>query len=114
MQEVTNKQYAKWVRDSRFYADSGTGSMSELLYVILGLAGEAGETAEVIKKVIRKHGAVHPNAMSVVDKHALLDELGDVLWYVQAILCVVDSDLEELMSYNVTKLTKRHGVSDGS
>ncbi|MBQ2659672.1 hypothetical protein IJF85_01715, partial [Candidatus Saccharibacteria bacterium] len=45
---------------------------------VLGLTGEAGETADKFKKIIRdKSGQI-----SDEDRYEISKELGDVLWYV--------------------------------
>ena len=50
----------------------------KVLYPALGLAGEAGEVCEKIKKIYRdKDGD-----MSSDDRLAIRKELGDVLWYI--------------------------------
>lgn len=66
----------------------------------LGLAGEAGEVIEVIKKHLY-HG-------KDLDKSALIKELGDVLWYVAAICSQVGIDLEDVAERNVDKLSARY------
>jgi NTP pyrophosphatase (non-canonical NTP hydrolase) len=66
----------------------------------LGLAGEAGEVADLIKKGIG-HGHDVP-----LDK--LTSELGDVLWYVAAVAKCYGLTLEEVAMYNVAKLRKRY------
>lgn len=55
----------------------GQGSLAGLVYVALGLAGEAGETCENVKKLIRDDG----NALTPERAEKLRKELGDVLWY---------------------------------
>lgn len=66
----------------------------------LGVAGEAGEVADLIKKHIG-HG--HP-----FDKAKLTRELGDVLWYVGAIARTVGVTLEEVAIANIEKLRARY------
>ena len=66
----------------------------------LGLAGESGEVADLIKKGIG-HGHDVP-----LDK--LTSELGDVLWYVAAVAKCYGLTLEEVAAYNVAKLRKRY------
>lgn len=66
----------------------------------LGIAGEAGEVADLIKKVIG-HG--HD-----LDREKLKLELGDVLWYVAGLAHLVDLTLDEVAAANVAKLEKRY------
>lgn len=71
-----------------------------LVWNATGLAGEAGEVVEHIKKgVFHEHG---------IDVDKLADELGDVLWYVAAIATKLDVPLEYIMSANIDKLKKRY------
>lgn len=66
----------------------------------MGLAGEAGETANLIKKH-RFHG----HAMDVAE---LVEELGDVMFYVQALCNILDIDIIEVMLHNARKLSIRY------
>ena len=71
-----------------------------LVWNALGLAGEAGEIANAIKKsVFHQHG---------INKEKLAEELGDVLWYVSAICSKLDINLEDVMQQNIEKLKKRY------
>ena len=79
--------------------------MSNLEYPTLGLAGEAGEVANIVKKIQRDHGGVINDEI----RTKLKDELGDVLWYISACADELGISLEEIAAYNVNKLAKRHG-----
>ena len=71
-------------------------------HATLGLVGEAGEVAEILKKDRFK-----PNHESTFDDR--MDELGDVLYYV-AILAHLDGwTLEEVSRLNADKLADGHG-----
>lgn len=82
-------------------------------YTALGLAGEAGEIANKVKKFIRD--GYEPEELS--DKiNDLRDELGDVLWYVAAVANALETDLETVAKNNLYKLAERQakGTIKGS
>lgn len=81
---------------------------------VLGLVGEAGETADKIKKIIRdKDGKA-----SEEDRLEIVKELGDVLWYVANLARYLDTPLSEVAKGNIEKLESRrkrnklHGEGD--
>jgi len=78
--------------------------MSNLEYPTLGLAGEAGEVANIVKKIQRDHGGVINDEI----RAKLKDELGDVLWYISACADELGLTLAEVAEFNVQKLAKRH------
>lgn len=65
----------------------------------LGLAGEAGEVVELIKKHVH-HGRG-------LDREKLLKELGDVLWYLTLATRLGGFTLSEVMDANIAKLRAR-------
>jgi len=79
--------------------------MKNLEYPTLGLTGEAGEVANVVKKIQRDFGG----ELTPEIKLKLQDELGDVLWYISACADELGLTLDEIAGYNVGKLAKRHG-----
>lgn len=77
-------------------------SESDLMLVwnAIGLAGEAGEVCEQIKKgVLHQHG---------VDEAKLAKEIGDVLWYAAGLCTRLGLDLGEVMKANIDKLRLRY------
>lgn len=79
-------------------------------YPALGLAGEAGEIANKVKKISR-------DGLDPADlKDDIKAELGDVLWYLAAVATEFDISLTEVASYNLRKLEDRksRGVIGGS
>ena len=84
----------------------------KLLYPALGLAGEAGEVCEKIKKIYRdKDGDMSSN-----DRLDIRKELGDVLWYISQIACDIDVTLASVATANLEKLRvrKENGTLGGS
>jgi NTP pyrophosphatase (non-canonical NTP hydrolase) len=88
------------------------GAGENIVYPTLGLAGEAGEVAEKVKKLLRDDGGV----LSEERRAALAGELGDVLWYVAQVATEADLDLEQIAQGNLDKLLSRQqrGVLSGS
>lgn len=78
--------------------------MANLEYPTLGLTGEAGEVANIVKKIQRDHGGIITEDV----RGKLKDELGDVLWYISACADELGITLSEIAEYNVDKLAKRH------
>lgn len=72
----------------------------QLANAALGLTGEAGEVAEVIKK--------HLFHATPLDQDALVKELGDCLWYVAAFATVLDLSLDDIAQRNIDKLRRRY------
>lgn len=66
----------------------------------LGLAGEAGEAADLVKKYLF-HG--HP-----LDRDKIKKELGDVLWYVATMASTLGLQLEDVAQGNLDKLRARY------
>lgn len=71
-----------------------------LLNGILGLAGETGECADLVKKCFFQDGRDI--------REDLKDELGDVLWYVVEAVTAMGWTLEEVAKHNVDKLRRRY------
>lgn len=82
------------------------------IYPTLGLAGEAGEVAEKVKKIIRDKG----NNFDEVDVENIKKELGDVIWYVANIAFDFGINLQDVAETNIEKLMSRkeRGVLKGS
>lgn len=80
----------------------------KLVYSVMGLAGEAGELCNKLKK--------HLRGDAPLDKAALADELGDALWYVAAVATDLGVSLAGVASQNIVKLAARRaaGTLQGS
>jgi NTP pyrophosphatase (non-canonical NTP hydrolase) len=70
-----------------------------ILWNALGLAGEAGEFANKVKKQI-----FHQHGLNI---YALIDELGDIMWYMAALCTVLKVPMSVMGIQNVNKLEER-------
>lgn len=83
-------------------------------YKALGLVGEAGETADKIKKIYRDKNGI----FNATDEMEIAKELGDCLWYISRLTEALGFNMSDIININVDKLTKRkaenkiHGNGD--
>lgn len=105
-------EYGVAIETVAVYPESGTGSLLALIYCTLGLTGEAGEFAEKVKKIMRDNDGVISNEQ----RTALVQELGDVLWYVTRAASELGESLSRVATANMEKLLDRkaRGVLGGS
>lgn len=72
----------------------------------LGVTGEAGEMADVIKRDIIYGHANLPDGQTI--REGIVEEAGDLLFYLQATLIQYDIGLHEVVRHNIDKLQKRY------
>lgn len=101
-------EYQSESRKTALYPDAG----KNFVYPTLGLAGEAGEVADKLKKTIRDDDGV----LTDEKRREVGKELGDVLWYVAQVASELNLSLDEIARQNLEKLfsRKERGVLGGS
>ena len=98
MSDLSLDEYQRAARETAIYpAEVGPA------YVALGLAGEAGEIANKMKKVYRDNGGVLNDERAT----AMAAELGDVMWYVAQVASELGVPLSAVCEANLIKLGKR-------
>lgn len=90
---MTFKEYEEAAAATAIYPDE-----HKLIYPTLGLVGEAGEVAEKVKKRLRD---------GVGSNLAIAKEIGDVLWYVAAVVRDLGFSMDEIAEMNLEKLRDR-------
>ncbi len=78
------------------------------VYPAMGLAGEAGEVCDKIKKMWRNTQNTDPKKMPVEFQSDLILELGDTLWYCAAVASEMGVTLQDVAKHNILKLEDRH------
>jgi NTP pyrophosphatase (non-canonical NTP hydrolase) len=106
---VNFNEYQYKANQTALYPDAGRGSLAALSYVSLGLAGEAGEIANKIKKLLRDGDT--PEKRKAISK-----EIGDCQWYLSQLCTELDTPLDYVASQNIDKLAdrKERGVIQGN
>lgn len=90
-------EYQRWIETKAKRYDDRDG---RLVANSLGVAGEAGEFANKVKKqIFHEHG---------FDREVLLDELGDVLFYVGELANTIEVSFQDIVDHNAAKLNKRY------
>ena len=71
-----------------------------LINGVMGLCGESGEAIDIVKK--------HLAQGHELDREHLIDELGDIAWYLAETATVLGISLEEVLQRNIDKLKARY------
>ena len=71
-----------------------------LLNGCMGLCGESGEVIDLLKK--------HLSQGHDLNKEKMIEEIGDVTWYIAEIAYALNVDLETVLTKNIEKLKKRY------
>lgn len=76
----------------------------QIIYPALGISGETGEVAELVKKWIRDERS---HNMSDERREKIILELGDILWYMANLCSDLDVSLADVARKNQEKLESR-------
>ena len=101
-ENVDFKSYQDMASDTAVYK-----AEHAVIYPALGLAAEAGEVANKVKKILRD---------GKFDREAIADEVGDCLWYIAALCRDLNVEMAEIAQNNLDKLNdrKERGTLQGS
>lgn len=92
-------KYQELARNTAIYPIIG----APCIYPALGLAGEAGEVVEQIKKIFRDDdGDITKERLDMIIK-----ELGDTLWYIANLAHELNIPLDYIATTNIEKLSQR-------
>ena len=91
--------YQRQAAKTAIYPDS-----HKIIYPALGLAGEAGEVANKVKKFVRDGYDVEGFELK---KGELASEIGDVLWYCATLANDIGYNLQHIAQGNIAKLNDR-------
>lgn len=92
--------FHRYQRFAMVTANTKIPRKEQLINGTLGLAGEAGEVADLVKKHFFQG---HP-----LNRPVLIDELGDVLWYIALLCDCLGIGMEQVALGNINKLRGRY------
>lgn len=81
------------------FKDMGT-LQQNLMHAAAGIAGESGELLDAVKK----HWAYN----KPLDMANIIEELGDIEFYMRALRNLLDISREDVLLHNISKLSKRY------
>jgi len=98
---MNSKEYIQLaIRTESNFSPLRSSAKSRLLHGGVGIATEAGELLDNIKK--------HLFYKRAIDETNMKEELGDLLWYMAIICDVYGWDFEDIMERNIEKLRVRY------
>ena len=101
---MTQLPYADFVKGLCKPGTEIVGSMTphaaHLIHMTMGVSGEAGELLDAIKK--------HTMYNKPLDVENVIEEIGDVLFYLTGIANVLGFTLDDCAQVNAEKLSKRY------
>jgi NTP pyrophosphatase (non-canonical NTP hydrolase) len=77
-----------------------TGATAHAMHMTLGIAGEAGEIVDCIKK-----WAIYGKTLDIDN---LIEELGDLEFYLEGLRQAFGISREHVLEHNIEKLTRRY------
>jgi NTP pyrophosphatase (non-canonical NTP hydrolase) len=95
---TTIENYAEWAAAVELTLPGRDAEAQRLAYLALGLAGEAGEAVETVKRLLRD-GAWSPDHLA--------EELGDVAWYWVRLCAVAGRSPSEVLEASMRKIDGR-------
>lgn len=112
MKKLTFNEYQKRTATTAIYPEVGLGTPLAVSYCGLGAAGEAGEVANKINKMLRDDGC----QMTDQRRTEIRQEIGGALWYLSQLCSEIKVTLEFVAQENLNILADRkaRGVLKGS
>jgi NTP pyrophosphatase (non-canonical NTP hydrolase) len=87
------------------YSDFHTGDVTPRLdYSVIGLVTESSKILDLVKKSKK---SLHP-----LEKQRVIEELGDLLWYLNLTLDELGLSFEDIMQANLDKISKKYPEND--
>jgi NTP pyrophosphatase (non-canonical NTP hydrolase) len=101
---IFEEMVAGLVKPGKAIIESLTPEKADSLHMAVGVAGEAGELLDAIKKYVIYN--------KTLDRDNVVEELGDLEFYMEGLRQALDISREETIKANITKLGVRY--SSGS
>lgn len=100
MEKEHQDMVARLVKPGAEIVDSMTSIKAHMTHMALGIAGEAGEIVDAIKK--------HTMYNKDIDIDNIVEELGDMEFYMQGLRQTLELDRDYILQQNIIKLEKRY------
>jgi len=102
---TTIEEYARWAQAVESRLPEADADSQWLAYLALGLAGEAGEAVETVKRRLRD-GVWRPEHLA--------EELGDVAWYWVRLCAAAGRSPGEILEASMRKIDAKLAARRGA
>lgn len=111
IEDMTMNRYQNEAFLTAQYPEAGEGTVGAVIYGGLAVAGEGGEIANQVKKILRDDGGV----LTESRRQKIYEEAQGCLWELSALIRELGYTLEEAGNANLRKLRDRQarGVIKG-
>lgn len=95
-----NEMVAALAKDGQLILDEMNAGQMHLTHMAIGIAGEAGELLDAVKK-----SSIYQKE---IDRENVIEELGDLEFYMEGLRQGLNITREETIAGNIAKLSKRY------
>lgn len=88
-------------KDANILINEITTHDLDLIHMIMGISGEAGELLDAIKKAV-----IYRKSL---DRENVIEELGDIEFYLEGLRQALSITRQETLDHNISKLSERYG-----
>lgn len=96
-------EYQQWALSKTHGSVMHNMEYGQLIAGALGLAGESGEFADTVKKIL-----FHGHELNQLQRIHMVEELGDLLWYLAIAADALQCSLAYVADKNMQKLNNRY------
>jgi len=104
---MNDRDYIDVIRETFLPGDYSVAETNRVLYMMVGLAGEAGEIANMAQKAMRGDFNLNELRMFPPRREKLIGEMGGVFWFLYGLCDAIGIDPADVRELNAETLLSR-------